>query len=303
MKTEYDFSKAERGRFFRRSTDRRLPARSDQPRHWAGPDGQLSRFVRKKTDGALRAYREEPERVTSDANKEIAITDELCRHRQVFELIQNSADSLMPRVDGGGSVLVRLTRGFLYCADNGRPLDRDSVTAMMSCHMSRDRHDEEFGRFRIGFKSVLEVTRSPEIFSLSGSFRFDQEFARTRIKEVVSAEHYPVLRIAEPLNPADEVVRDPELHEMMGWANNIVRLPLLPEAGHDLARQLREFPAVFLLRADHVRYLTLADETAGWSKELSLERSGTDLILDDGAEVARWKQVRRDPLVFERCSG
>ena len=91
----------------------------------------------------------------------------------------------MPRVDGGGSVLVRLTRGFLYCADNGRPLDRDSVTAMMSCHVSRERHDEEFGRFRIGFKSVLEVTRSPEIFSLSGSFRFDQEFARTRIKEVV----------------------------------------------------------------------------------------------------------------------
>ena len=203
MKTEYDFSKAERGMFFRRSTDRRLPARPDQPRHWAGPDGQLSRFVRKKTDG----------------------------------------------------------------------------------------------------KSVLEVTRSPEIFSLSGSFRFDQEFARTHIKEVVSAEHYPVLRIAEPLNPADEVVRDPELHEMMGWANNIVRLPLLPEAGHDLARQLREFPAVFLLGADHVRYLTLEDETADWSKELSLERSGTVLILDDGAEVARWKQVRRDPLVFERCSG
>ena len=221
-----------------------------------------------------------------------------------------------PRGEDGGSVLVRLTRGFLYCADNGRPLDRDSVTAMMSCHVSRERSDEEFGFrylwivamsgrgirscFRIGFKSVLEVTRSPEIFSLSGSFRFDQEFARTRIKEVVSAEHYPVLRIAEPLNPAAEVVRDPELHEMMGWANNIVRLPLLPEAGHDLARQLREFPAVFLLRADHVRYLTLEDETAGWSKELSLERSGTVLILDDGAEVARWKQVRRDPLVFER---
>ena len=156
MKTEYDFSKAERGRFFRRSTDRRLPARPDQARHWAGPDGQLSRFVRKKTDGALRAYREKPERVTGDANQEIAITDEQCRHRQVFELIQNCADSLMPRVDGGGSVLVRLTRGFLYCADNGRPLDRDSVTAMMSCHVSRERSDEEFGRFRIGFKSVLE---------------------------------------------------------------------------------------------------------------------------------------------------
>ena len=303
MKTEYDFSKAERGRFFRPNTGWGFPTGLGQPRHWAGPDGQLSRFVRKQMDGALGAYREEPERVTGDANKELAVRDEQCRHRQIFELIQNSAESLMPRVDGGGSVLVRLTRDFLYCADNGRPLDRDSVTAMMSCHVSRERHDEEFSRFRIGFKSVLEVSRSPEFFSLSGSFRFDRELARTRIEEVVSAEHYPVLRIAEPLNPADEVVRDPELHEMMGWANNIVRLPLLPEAAHDLARQLREFPARFLLRVDHVRYLTLEDETAGWSKEVSLERSGTVLILDDGAEVARWKQVRRDPLVFERCSG
>ena len=158
----------------------------------------------------------------------------------------------------------------------------------------------EGGRLAEEARRLASIFAATSEHSLSGSFRFDQEFARTRIKEVVSAEHYPVLRIAEPLNPAAEVVRDPELHEMMGWANNIVRLPLLPEAGHDLARQLREFPAVFLLRADHVRYLTLEDETAGWSKELSLERSGTVLILDDGAEVARWKQVRRDPLVFER---
>ena len=81
MKTEYDFSKAERGRFFRPSTGWRFPTSLGEPRHWAGPDGQLSRFVRKKTDGALRVYREEPERVTGDANKEISITDEQCRHR------------------------------------------------------------------------------------------------------------------------------------------------------------------------------------------------------------------------------
>lgn len=303
MKTEYDFSNAERGRFFRPSTGWRFPTRPDQPRDWAGPDGQLGRFIRKNTVGTLKAYREAPERVISDANEEKATTDERCRQRQVFVLVQNSADSFVPGVGGGGSILVRLTRDFLYCADNGRLLDRDSVSAMMYSHVSRDCDDEEFGCFRAGFKSVLEVTHAPELFSRSGSFRFDRQLSRTRIKEIVAAEHYPVLRIAEPVNPAAEVAHDPELHELMGWANNIVRLPLLSGAVRDLASQMRKFPARFLLHQVQIRYLTLEDETAGWSKEMSLERLGTVLILDDGEEVVRWKQVRRDPAVFEKCSG
>ena len=44
MKREYDFSAAERGRFYRESTKLRLPASDEEP-NWIGPAGQLGKFL------------------------------------------------------------------------------------------------------------------------------------------------------------------------------------------------------------------------------------------------------------------
>ena len=71
------------------------------------------------------------------------------------------------------------------------------------------------------------MTDSPGFFSRSGSFVFDRESVARRIRDVVpNADRYPVLRIAEPVDPHVSATDDQKLASMMRWAMNVVRLPL-----------------------------------------------------------------------------
>ena len=192
-------------------------------------------------------------------------------------------------VDGAGqSILIRLTERFLYCADDGKPIDKHGVKGLIFAHMSSKRGTSEIGRFGLGFKSVLGVSAAPEFFSRTGSFRFDGKRAAKRIRQTVPAKRCSALRLPVPIDPRNEAKSDAELRELMGWATNIVRLPLKVGAHDDLAAQMREFPAEFLLFVPHVRYLTL--EAAGdKSREFTLREEDGELRLDAGEGSSRWR--------------
>ncbi len=285
MKTEYDFSKGERGRFFREGAKFVLPA-SDAKADWAGPKGSLGKFIVEEAKRTLESYRAQPRLVTEHANHERDTAHGGYAHRQLFELAQNSADALLG-APGGKSILIRLTEHFLYCADDGNPIDEPGVGGLMFSHMSSKRNTGAIGRFGLGFKSVLGVTDAPEFYSRSGSFRFDKAHAVEHIAKVASAERYPVLRLPEPIEPDDAKRTDEDLRELMSWATNIVRLPLRIGTHERLARQIRDFPPEFLLFADHVRYLTLEDGER--SRNLMLRDRDGELRLDTGEGVARWR--------------
>ena len=157
----------------------------------------------------------------------------------------------------------------------------------MFSHMSPKRNTGEIGRFGLGFKSVLGVTDAPEFYSCRGSFRFDREYAATRIAEFVKADRFPVLRLPIPTNVRDAMMEDEDLREMMMWATNIVRLPLKSGARENLANQIEEFPPEFLLFVDHVRYLTLEDGDR--SREFVLQQDNGEIRLDTGEASSRWK--------------
>ena len=285
MKTEYDFSKGERGRFFREGAEINLPA-SDAKPDWKGPEERLGAFIVEEARKNLSAYREQHRRVDEDANTEEDIAGGGYAHRQLFELVQNSADAVSDAPDGT-SVLIRLTERFLYCADDGSPINEDGVVALMFSRLSPKRGTDQIGRFGLGFKSVLKVTDAPEFFSRSGSFRFDRKHTADRIAEVAPAERYPVLRLAEPIDPHRERDADEDLHELMSWATNIVRLPLKAGVREDLAQQIERFPPEFLLFVDHVRYLTL--ESGEFSRSFTLRNRNDELHLDTGKQIARWR--------------
>ena len=287
MKTGYDFSKGERGRFFREGTKLVLPASGTKP-DWEAPEGPLGKFIAEESQKTLASYRAQPTRITEDANTEDDIARGGYAHRQLFELIQNSADSLFD-APKGESILIRLTEGFLYCADDGAPINEDGVRALMSSRLSPKRGTDQIGTFGLGFKSILGVSDAPKFFSRSGSFRFDRDHSRERIREVVpDADRCPVLRLPEPIDPHEEGNADAELHELMSWATNIVRLPLKADAHGDLAKQIGGFPPEFLIFVDHVRYLTLED--GGLSRSFILRERDGELHLDTGEGVARWRR-------------
>ena len=273
---------------------------------WAKPDGRLGRYIAEESAKTLNPYREQPKRVAEDANVEDDTAGGGYAHRQLFELIQNSADALSPiggdreRADAPlargevGRIEVRLTGDCLYCADDGEPIDRDGVTALMFSRLSPKRGTHQIGTFGLGFKSVLGVSDAPEFFSRTGSFRFDGVRSRERIRKVVpDAEHCPVLRLPEPTDPAVCRDRDEALNELMHWAVNVVRLKLKPGAPDDLRRQMRDFPPGFLLFVEHVRTLTLTDDASETSRALALERVGEEHRLADNGKHRPWKRFER----------
>ena len=289
MKQEYDFSGARRGVFRVAGGALDLPGgRNEQV--WQSPLGPLGRFVAAETCKTLDAYRAQPHLVTEHANQEYDTAHGGYAHRQLYELVQNSADALSHQ-GTGQSILVRLTDRFLYCADDGKPIDEAGVESLMFAHVSSKRGTAEIGRFGMGFRSVLGVTDAPEFCSRSGSIRFNRDRAAERIRRHVSAERCPTLRLPEPMDAEAEAAGDSDLRELMSWAANIVRLPLAEGAFKDLAAQVREFPPEFLLFVPHVRYLTLECEGEA-PREFTLRRDGEELRLDTGSGSSRWRCYR-----------
>ena len=255
---------------------------------WAGPDGEIGIYVREQREMRLLSYEAQPDDILEHANHEQDTARGGYADRQVVELVQNAADQLSDGV--GGRIEVRLTDGFLYCADDGEPFDTAGVRALLFSYLSPKRGNDKIGRFGIGFKSVLRVTSRPEVFSRAGSFRFDADWAAERIRSVVpSADRTPILRIADPLDPREALSRDSTLRALMNWSTNIVRLPLSEQMVVNLSQQMEAFRAEFLLFVDHVKQMDLIDESANLIRKLRLSRSAGRIRLNDNGKKTEWR--------------
>ena len=271
------------------------------PDEWAGSGGALGRYIYEQSRRTLNSYREQPNLVAEHATVEQDTAQGGYQHRQLFELVQNSADALSPSAGEsfavasppariGGQIEIRLTDDCLYCADNGVPIDEGGVRALMFSHLSPKRSSSQIGMFGLGFKSVLGVSDAPEFFSRSGSFRFDSRWSCSRVQSVVpDAQSFPVLRLPDPIDPAECRARDAVLRELMNWATNIVRLPLRLGAHEDLHRQACRFPHAFLLFVKHVEKLALTDGSPALNRVLELVNVEDEHLLADGGATGRWK--------------
>ena len=244
-------------------------------------------YIREQVDNTLEAYRAQPNLVEEHANTEDALAYGGYADRQLLELIQNSADALAVK-EGGGRIRVRLTRDYLYCADEGIPIDKDGVTALMFARMSPKRGTNQIGRFGLGFKAVLGITDRPEFFSRAGSFYFDKLDADNRIRSIVpEAQNFPVLRLPHAFDPNAAFGNDPILQRMAVWATNIVRLPLISDVYDRLSEQITSFPPEFLLFVEHVKQLMFDTEES--DLVLSISREGDHYLLKEGDDTKRWK--------------
>ena len=264
------------------------PSKSD----WSRSDGSIGAYILAESKRTLEAYRSQPNLILEHANHEEDTARGGYATRQLFELIQNGADALS--ASAGGRIWLRLTPTHLYCADEGQPIDQDGVRALMFSHLSPKRGTAEIGRFGLGFKSVLGITDRPEFFSRSGSFRFDRERSSKIIQSVApDIGRYPVLRLPEVLDPWPEGNSDPILGEMMEWASNVVRLPLISGANQTIEQQIRDFPPEFLLFVGHVTQLTLQGTKSEEPRRLALSWEGDEFLLDEGTRSTRWKVLKR----------
>lgn len=242
--------------------------------HWDGPDEPLARAVEQEVAKTLGAFKTQPALAKQQAQIELETAGSGYAHRQLYELVQNSADAI--RGGRGSRIYIRLTGTHLYCADDGNPITFEGVQALMLSRMSTKRAIDDIGRFGLGFKSVLRVTDSPDFISHSVSLSFDRRNAERLLRPYLDEplKHYPIFPFPRAFDPTVE--RNVLLHELMRWATNIVRLPLKQGSHRDLRKQIKDFPPEFLLFVDHVRCLGL--EAGDLCRELILRREGRGVL-------------------------
>ena len=211
-----------------------------------------------------------------------------------LELIQNAADAIR---DAGisGRIEVRLTGGYLYCANEGSPLQEEGANAILHSHVSAKR-GHEIGHFGLGFKSVLGISSHIGVYSRLGSIEFHTDDARRRILAAVPSYGGPTpgLRLATPVDPAAIAAEDEHLLDLMEWSTTVIRLSRDRARAIDLARDLAGVPAEFLLFSPHVAQLRLRDVETGIDRVIRLTpASNEELLLQDGdQDPAMWRVFR-----------
>jgi hypothetical protein len=240
---------------------------------WLKPNqSDVIRRIAAERERCLAAYRSQPSLIEE--------------HYQI-ELVQNAADAIQAAgVAERGRVEVVLTDAALYCANTGCPFDAEGASSLLLSHVSRKR-GSQIGHFGLGFKSVLAVTDSPQVFSRSGSFGFGLEHAEVQLRPLRPTGGLPLLRLARPLDPEAEAANDGTLAELMTWATTVVKLPRDGHLGSHVGQQLRDFPVEFLLFSPHIRQVVLDD------RQDLLRRSLAAWALRDGFVVLRGETGER----------
>lgn len=188
--------------------------------------------------------------------------------RFLIELIQNAYDAHEPG-STGGRVRVLLDdregdHGTLYVANTGRPFSRENFTALSNIAKSSKPPGQGIGNKGLGFRSVLQVSDWPEVYSCDPSapdgdsnfngfcfgFARDDDILRLTKNEL---EFQIVEReISRYLLPVRAVPRGDHLRKLRdGGAVTVVRLPLksdgaLAVAKHQIQRVLSSQAPVLL---------------------------------------------------------
>src|SRR5439155_18071296 len=101
---------------------------------WEEPSGEIGEYVAKSSRDWLAAYKVKPLLVEEQAGFESAIAQGGYGKRQIYELVQNGADAMLPMP--GGLIEVVLTKDALYCANEGAPVSIKGVDAILGAYLS-----------------------------------------------------------------------------------------------------------------------------------------------------------------------
>lgn len=256
---------------------------------WQGPDGALAEAVRTISRNNVGALVEQNALIDEQFTAERNVVEGGYNTKQLNELLQNAADALG---NDGGRVEVVLTDTHLYCANQGAPFQGRGIQGILMLNNSA-KSDENIGRYGLGFKSVLALTEAPEIFSRTVSFRCNRDLLVNALAErSVQADRasVPVMRAAEPVNPAEYAAADSVLAELMDWAVTVIRLPFSRPL-RDLkwiSQEMENFPGEFLLFSEKVEQLVLDNRST--SKRMEWSATRQDLTDDGNAVSVRLKR-------------
>jgi len=211
--------------------------------------GPLEKAIQEFTQKRLDVYRADPQQIVRDTRAaERAAGDHV--GRWLFELLQNSDDA------GATEVLVLVEDDTVYVADNGRGLKPEAVSAICGTDFS-DKTAGTIGRKGVGFKSVYEVSRNPQVLTVDGEgIEFSPDRTMAWLQESNLDDGHVPYQWIPFLIPWDHVQRQDQQLGALTAYKTVVRLRgLSPEKKQKVEQLLREWPPHALFAFRHLRQI------------------------------------------------
>jgi hypothetical protein len=221
-------------------------------------DDVIARIVEQN----LGVYRVSPSRLQEDVSQEAQVASDY-RGRLVYELLQNADDAMADASTAGDRVAFLVTDDELWIANTGRPLTEDDVHGL--CGLGASSKIDSSGQRRasighkgLGFKSVLEVTDEPTVYSRTWSFTLGARYARVEIDPLWAEFGRPAPRSVPAMRfPVPVAESHPRwLDYAAAGFNTAFRFPfradLDPEARRAVADLLLELPLTTVLFLKHL---------------------------------------------------
>jgi hypothetical protein len=240
----------------------------------------------------LGVYRASAQRLKEDVGQESQIAQDY-RGRLIYELLQNADDAMSSVASETANIAFVLDDNDLWVANSGRPLDGPDVRGL--CGISASRKGQSgyrrasIGHKGMGFKSVLEITDAPEVYSTTISFRFGPADAVRAVKQLIdegfidTVTRAPVTRFPWPVNGEPELWRRLRARGM----RTAFRFPLLAkmttEQRDGLATALRHLPVTSLVFLKHLGRVEVDIQNSALSHK-SAWTVTRDRVTDAGTE-------------------
>ena len=170
-----------------------------------------------KTLGEIRSFLDELSNGTSRYRSLHNLTEQVEHQyhgRFLIELIQNAHDALFEAGDADTPQRIEIVLaeeespyGALYIANDGQPFTPSNFKALSNLGQSDKDPQKSIGNKGIGFRSVLEITKAPEIYSRNkkDSSSFDG-YCFSFQPDVIQMFEDPIRRVVE----GDNSVKSPE---------------------------------------------------------------------------------------------
>lgn len=266
----------------------------------------------------LGVYRASVGRLQEDVSQEAQVASDY-RGRLVYELLQNSDDAMA--ADGGinDRVAFVITENELWVANSGRPLTEADIRGLCGLGASSKvgatgSRRASIGHKGLGFKSVLELTDTPETFSRSHSFALGPEAAMREVTALWGQlghqppKHVPHMRFPTRLSTAPEQWR----RFLADGYNTAFRLPYKTSFGQakreELSESLLRLPLTTVLFLKHLEHIDVESRLPGltsrqsWTVERRRSQDDVGAIVPSldrsGSYVVRVQRVDGEGATF-----
>jgi hypothetical protein len=231
----------------------------------------LSDLPHQIRQGNLTVYAAVPGRFFEDITSEAEVAHDY-QGRLVYELLQNADDAMAKNPNQENRVWFRLTDQELWVGNSGRTLNEGDIRGLTSTGAGtkatpKATRRASIGHKGMGFKSILELTDRPEVYSHSCCFVMDGQRAIESVGAILKKAGFPApLRVPtmrfpwEVLEPPAEWVR-----ESGNGINVLFRFPFKDGIKGDklevLADTLANLPVTTILFLKHLEHVHIEIET------------------------------------------